>query len=246
MRQDKYPDNHPWWPWLVAQKERHLMFMNWAVDPAVIRPLIPSVFTLDTFDGKAWVTLAPFHMDDLHIRFLPPIPGTSSFPELDFFTYVTVNGQPGQYFFSIYAKGSLFSMTANLVGLPYRKANIDFEQDQSAVHFIARGKTAPNKVLLDVEYMPKGRPFFAKQGTLEFFLAERYTMFSRVLNLISFRGDEARAPRELFEAEISLNANRVFDSVGLHLSTMPDTAFYTPVADDKTWAPYPIFVRSGS
>lgn len=245
MRQDNYPDNHPWWPWLVAQKEQHLLFMNWAVDPAVVRPLVPSAFNLDTYDGKAWVTLAPFHMDDLHIRFLPPIPGTSSFPELDFFTYVTVNGQPGQFFFSIYAKGSLFSMTANLVGLPYRKANIDFVRHKTAVHFTARDKSPVNEVLLDVEYEPRGNAFYAKQGTLEFFLAERYTMFSRVLNLISFRGDEARAPRELFEAEVTVNTNRVFDAIGLRLGPRPDTTFYTPVADDKTWAPYPILVRKG-
>jgi uncharacterized protein YqjF (DUF2071 family) len=242
--QEKNPDSHPWWPWMVHQVERHILFLNWAVEPALLEELIPKKFTLDVYEGKAWITLIPFRMTKLRARFLPPIKGTSNFPELDFFTYVVVNGQPGLYFFAVDAPRTLFSRIANLVGLPYKSARISMSERQDLYHFHSErlGKGIPAR--FSAKYGPSGDPFYAQPGSLHYFLAERFTMFTQIFGAMNFRGDEARAPRELFEADFEIQENTLFDTLSLSLPPQPDLSFFTPIAVDKTWSPYPIFVRS--
>ena len=41
-------------PWVMTQTWHDLLFAHWPVDPAVLRPLVPSAFDLDRFDRVAW------------------------------------------------------------------------------------------------------------------------------------------------------------------------------------------------
>ena len=50
--------------------------------------LVPMDCRPDTFHGSAWLGVVPFWMDRIKLRGFPPIPGTSSFPELNLRTYV--------------------------------------------------------------------------------------------------------------------------------------------------------------
>src|SRR5438034_4338536 len=68
---------------LVHQNWGKLLFMHWAMNAEILRPLIPSQLSLDTFDGHAWIGVIPFTMWGIRASFLPPIPGTSAFPELN-------------------------------------------------------------------------------------------------------------------------------------------------------------------
>ena len=49
----------------------------------------------DTFQEKAYIGVVPFGMSNIRYRFLPPIPFTSSFLELNFRTYVKKNNIAG-------------------------------------------------------------------------------------------------------------------------------------------------------
>ena len=44
------------------QRWTRLLFVNWAVDPAVLRNLVPPQFTLDLYKGKAYLSLVPFEV----------------------------------------------------------------------------------------------------------------------------------------------------------------------------------------
>src|SRR5262249_52969570 len=75
-------------PWIMFQTWHDLLFGHWSFPPEQIRPLVPPELELDLFDGKAWLAVPPFWMSNVRLRGLPPIPGTSRFPEMNLRTYV--------------------------------------------------------------------------------------------------------------------------------------------------------------
>jgi uncharacterized protein YqjF (DUF2071 family) len=111
-----------------------LLFMHWAIDPEFLRPLIPSQLSIDTFDGKAWIGVVPFTMWGIRASFLPPIPGTSAFHELNVRTYVHFKGVPGVWFFSLDAASSLAVWGARtFYHLPYFNAEMSLAQQESSI-----------------------------------------------------------------------------------------------------------------
>ena len=79
-----------------------LLFMHYRVPIEQLRRLIPAPLKIDTFDGSAWIGIVPFRMTGVGspVSF-PPVPGLSNFPELNVRTYVTIDGKPGVWFFSL-------------------------------------------------------------------------------------------------------------------------------------------------
>src|SRR5919202_1981641 len=94
-------------PWVLAMQWHDLLFMHGPVPPALLRPLIPPALELETFDGTAWLGITPFRMAGTRPRFVPPLPWVSAFPELNVRTYVTAEGKPGVWFFSLDAGNPL-------------------------------------------------------------------------------------------------------------------------------------------
>src|SRR4051812_15670582 len=90
-------------PWVLAQGWYDLLFMHWPVDAAELRRALPPQLPLDTFHGQAYLAVVPFRMAGVRPRLLPAVPWLSAFPELNVRTYVTIDGKPGVYFFSLEA-----------------------------------------------------------------------------------------------------------------------------------------------
>src|SRR4029077_9078001 len=95
--------SHRPWPlpsgsWVMAQTWHDLLFAHWPVEAEILRRAVPSQLPLDTFDGRSWVGVVPFHMSGIRARRLPSLPGLSKFPELNVRTYVLRDGKPGVYF----------------------------------------------------------------------------------------------------------------------------------------------------
>jgi uncharacterized protein YqjF (DUF2071 family) len=84
-----------------------LLFAHWRVEAEALRPLIPPGLRVETFDGAAWLGVIPFRMSGVRPRFLPPIPTTGAFCELNVRTYVTDGEKPGVWFFSLDAPSRL-------------------------------------------------------------------------------------------------------------------------------------------
>ncbi|WP_353626261.1 DUF2071 domain-containing protein [Bacillus sp. JCM 19041] len=73
----------------MSQTWNDVLFAHWDVPVEMLRAHIPSVLELDTYEGKAWVSVLPFYLSQLRARFLPAIPGIQAFPELNLRTYVS-------------------------------------------------------------------------------------------------------------------------------------------------------------
>lgn len=165
---------------LMHQNWGKLLFLHWAIDAELLRPLIPSQLSIDTCDGKAWIGVVPFTMWGIRASFLPPIPGTSAFHELNVRTYVHFNGVPGVWFFSLDAVNRLAVWGARtFYHLPYFKAEMSLEQEGKTINYSSRrsdgrGSPAEFQATWNIgDPLPQSTP-----NSLEFFLTERYCLYS--------------------------------------------------------------------
>jgi uncharacterized protein YqjF (DUF2071 family) len=167
-------------PPIMHQTWGKLLFMHWPIDVKLLRPLIPKALEIDSFDGSAWIGVIPFTMWGIRASFLPPIPGTSAFHELNVRTYVTINGVPGVWFFSLDAANKLAVWGARrFYYLPYYHAQMSLGQTDNTIHYSStrkdsRGAPAQLKSTWSIgEPLPPSSP-----GSIEFFLTERYCLYS--------------------------------------------------------------------
>ncbi len=90
-------EHRPWLPpdtqWLFSQSWNDALFAHFAMEPAVLRPLVPDALTLELFDGAAWLTIAPFCTSHLRPNGVPPLPRLSFFPQVNVRTCVTQGRQ---------------------------------------------------------------------------------------------------------------------------------------------------------
>ena len=77
------PPPDPRSPWVMRMRWVDLLFAHWPFEPGALRPLVPPQLELETFDGKAWLGVVPFVMEDVAPRGLPAVPRFSRFPELN-------------------------------------------------------------------------------------------------------------------------------------------------------------------
>lgn len=160
----------------MYQKWRNLGFLHSRCAADVVQAMLPARLVVDTFDGDAWIGLIPFYVEGARPRWMPPLPGLSNFPEINVRTYVHVDGaDPGIWFFSLDAPIWLDCQLARLaLGLPYFHAKMAFARcDQRLAWHCER-----NSAMVDLEVHPTGGASLALPGDLEFFLIERYLLYT--------------------------------------------------------------------
>ena len=106
---------------VMLQGWYNLTALHWQYEPSVIQALLPSGFTVDTFDDAAWVGLIPFHMRRIRVPRTPALGPLSTFPETNVRTYIRdENGRRGVWFFSLDVSRILPALVARVTyGLPY-------------------------------------------------------------------------------------------------------------------------------
>jgi uncharacterized protein YqjF (DUF2071 family) len=224
-------------PWVGHMRWCDLAFLHWAVDPSVLRPLVPAGLELDTFDGKAWIGIAPFRMEDVRLRFAPSIPGMSAFPELNVRTYARVGARTGVWFFSLDAASRAAVRGARLMfNLPYYDADMSVEHHGDAVHYTSR-RVHPDAPAAEfvASYAPAGDVYEAKRGTLDYFLVERYCLFA-----VSQSGelgylDVHHHPWPLQPATVRIDANTMAAATGIRLPPEPPLAHFARHLEVVAW-----------
>jgi uncharacterized protein YqjF (DUF2071 family) len=225
---------------LMHQNWGKLLFMHWAIDAELLRPLIPSQLAIDTFDGSAWIGEIPFTMWGIRGSLLPPIPGTSAFHELNVRTYVHLNGVPGVWFFSLDATNSLAVWGARtFYHLPYFNADMSLKQEGNTIEYSSRRtdsltygeffrsektsfleELSPDRFhsfpLAELntswtigESLPHSSP-----GSIEFFLTERYCLYSLHLNQL-YRSRILHGPWPLRTAKLNARQSTMIESLGI-------------------------------
>jgi uncharacterized protein YqjF (DUF2071 family) len=173
---------HRPWPlpqgeWIQAQTWDHLLFAHWRVPEEELRRHVPEQLPLDTFDGSAWIAITPFRVSGLRVRGLLPLPYLSSFLELNTRTYVSLDGKPGIYFFSLDAESALAVEAARrLYRLPYFRARM-FADLGPEIRYRSQ-RTEGERASFEGRYHAAGAAETAAAGSLEHFLTERYCLFT--------------------------------------------------------------------
>jgi uncharacterized protein YqjF (DUF2071 family) len=121
-------------PWQVdrpvmTQGWRDLAYVHWPVDPEAVSRSLPPGLRPDTFDGRAWVGLVPFRMEDIAAPRTPPIPWLGTFPETNIRTYVVGPEGPGVWFHSLDITRLLPVLVAQATyRLPYAWSRMSIEE----------------------------------------------------------------------------------------------------------------------
>lgn len=188
---------------------RNLLFLHWRIDPERVQRTLPPGLFVDVHDGAAYIGVVPFFMRNIRPRGLPAIPGLSNFLELNVRTYVyDAAGRPGVWFYSLDCNSRLTVWGARrFFHLPYRQARIQAttgndgpityrsEVGKRTTEFTARiGQTS----------------HFAEPGTLEFFLLERYLLFSATPAGRLFTGLVYHTPYPLVDVALDRWSSNLF------------------------------------
>jgi uncharacterized protein YqjF (DUF2071 family) len=185
------PFPRPAEPWVMTMSWLDLAFLHWEVDPQALRALVPAALPLDLYRGRAFLGVVPFRMAHVKPRALPDVPGISAFCELNVRTYVSLEGRPGVYFFSLDATQPLAIWGARtFFHLNYLKAEMACERRGDVVEYrsVRTDRRGPPG-RFRARYRPTGPSFVAAPGSLEEFLTERYCLYSVDGDGRPFRGD---------------------------------------------------------
>jgi uncharacterized protein YqjF (DUF2071 family) len=236
-------DHRPWpmpeSPWVMTQTWNDLLFAHWPVDVSALRAKLPAGFELDLFEGEAWLGVVPFHMTNVAPRGVPALPWISAFPELNVRTYVRVGGTPGVYFFSLDAANPLaVGLARTLIHLPYYSASMQVEMRDGWIHYSSRRvPSSGNPAELTGQYRPTGDAHEPLAGTLEYFLTERYCLFTVDRTFRAYRLDIHHPPWQLQSAEAAFMVNTMAEAAGLRVAAVAPLLHFARRQDVVAWMP---------
>ena len=236
-------DHRPWpppaQPWLFAMSWRDLLFAHWALPAATLDPFVPPGLALETFEGRAWVGITPFRMADLHPRGLPGVPGASAFPELNVRTYVSAEGKPGIFFFSLDAASRLAVIGARIgFHLPYFSARMRVRDDGTWIAYKCRRHGSAGEAGRFIgRYRPTGPVFRSAPGSLEHWLTERYCLYAVDRRGRIYRAEVHHAPWPLQPAEAEIAINSMAEADGFSLPATPPLLHFARRLDVVGWLP---------
>lgn len=213
-----------------------LLFVHWRAPAAAIRPLLPASLEVDEFDGSAWVGLVLFHMSGVRPWWFPALPGISEFHETNVRTYVTCRGEPGVWFFSLDAANALAVRIARWRWrLRYFFAEMSIASHESRITYSSQRLwpeplPAVYNVAAEVgDWLPgTGPQGEAEPGTLEFFLVERYLLFTDLASGRIARGQVHHRPYPLKAATLMQCEQSLLPAAGISIATPPVHVLFSP------------------
>jgi uncharacterized protein len=221
----------------MKQTWHDLLFAHWPLPPAVLRPLVPSQLALDAFDGECWVGVVPFHMSGIRGRALPPLPGLSRFPELNVRTYVTHEGKPGVYFFSLDAANLPAVWAARaFYHLPYFHAAMTSRERNGTIQYASRRSLRRHRIPAEFRgnYRPTGEVRVRGNGTIEHWLTERYCLYTIHRGQL-YRGEIHHPPWPLQDAEAEIEINTMAAAAGIVLPASKPLLHFARRQDVLIW-----------
>lgn len=164
---------------LFRQHWRDLVFLHWPADPFRVAGLLPPGTVPDLHQGRTYVGLVFFRMENLAFGRLPPVPYLGSFGEVNVRLYSRdALGRRGVVFRSLDCDRLLPVLTARAgFGLPYQWSRISSGWfDNRLLYTTARRSDGhPGaRAWLDVEDSP------VTPGPLEEFLTCRWGLHERI------------------------------------------------------------------
>lgn len=214
-----------------------LLFMHWAMPLESLRALLPKGLKLDLFQGNAWLGVVPFRMCATRLRFLPTLPRTGSFPELNVRTYVRHGDKPGIWFFSLDAASRLAVHTARrFFHLPYFHARMSASYEDNRICYRSqRSHQEAGPAEFRARYGPLGDVRRSTPGSLAHWLTERYCLYSADADGGLWRGDIHHEPWPLQDAEAELEHNTMTRPLGFELPNDPPLLHFARELQVVAW-----------
>ncbi|MGA7617096.1 MAG: DUF2071 domain-containing protein [Thermoanaerobaculia bacterium] len=220
------------------QKWSRLGFLHWRIAPEDLRPLVPPMLEIETFDGAAWITLVPFEIRDSRPRFVPPFlpfPLVASFLELNLRTYVRHRDLSGVFFFSLDAASRLAVAAARATyHLPYFFAQMSMETADGRVEYESRRRET--EASFRMSSFAEGELTTASATTLDHFLLERYALFAHHRGHI-FAAHVRHHPYRYRPLTITRLEETVTRAAGIRLDAPPELAHDSPGVDVYVGSP---------
>ncbi|KAF2342600.1 YqjF family protein [Flavobacterium tistrianum] len=211
--------------WKYYQEWYHTVFFHWEVPSYLLEKYIPKEIQIDTYAGMAWVSLVSFEIKNMRLRYLPMLPYISNFEEINIRTYVTKDGIPGIYLFSIETNKLIEVLFSKLfIGLPYEKAEIKrsgnrlFSQNLKQNH------------LLDIKI---GKTSSIQKTDLDVWLTERHSLYD-ICNDKICRFDIHHKEWEILDLEIRIK-DIWYEAGDFIINTYPDRIHYTEKIEVLLW-----------
>jgi uncharacterized protein YqjF (DUF2071 family) len=216
-------------PWVMSQNWIDLLFAHWTVPLSTVRANVPAQLQIDTYEGDAYVGVVPFRMSKVKLRGLPTVEYLSEFLELNVRTYVTVNGRPGVYFFSLDASNDVAVQIARTwYHLPYFKAQMQLTEQLTTTseknNWIEYSSTRNGGEGINnfkAFYRPIAPVEQSKPGSLEAFLTDRYCLYVLDSKNRVCRGEIHHKQWQLQKAEARIEENTMGEQYGFDFSQIP-------------------------
>jgi hypothetical protein len=222
----------------MTQRWNDLLFLHYEIDPQLLRPHIPESLTLDTHGHRAWLSITPFLLNHLRPPGIPSLPWISRFDELNVRTYVTYQGKPGVYFFSLDASNLSAVWGARIFyRLPYWKANMKMQgRGTDSIENSSKREHGPKPAEFRAKYGPASAVFRAFPGSLEHFLTERYCLYAFSRKRL-YRSEIHHLPWPLQTASCNIEENTMAAAAGITLPPQPSLMHFSRQLKVLVWAP---------
>jgi uncharacterized protein len=218
--------------WTLGQTWEQTFWAHWPVPLTELRTRVPDELEIEEHDGSAWLGIVFFRVRALRARGAPPLPGISSFLQLNVRTYVQgPDGLPGVWFFSIDVSSRLAALgVRRIYHVPAFHARMTLELDDEWHEAECVRVGEPGRVFSG-RYRPTGETFHAEPGSLEWFLTERYRLFTEDARAEIHHDRWLLSPAE---AEIELATIAPFSLAG------PAQCHFSFRQDALIWPPEPV------
>jgi uncharacterized protein len=232
-------------PWMMTQRWENLLFAHWPLRADTLRPLVPAMLELDTYEGQVWVGVVPFDITVFRPRMLPLMPLMSAFLELNVRTYVKFNGKPGVYFFSLDAASLAAVVGARIwFNLPYFEARMTLQHKDGQIHYtshrLRRAYSGAPPADFGAAYQPTGDVMRAEAGSLAAWLTERYCLYAVAHQQKVYCGEIHHVPWPLQTAEATIVVNTMTLPPGIRLPDIPPLLHFARRLDVLLWPPYQV------
>ena len=209
---------------------RHLLMLNYSVNPALLQPFVPAGTELDQFDGKTYASLVGFEFNNTRLSGIA-IPFHHSFEEVNLRFYVRHQGKRGVVFIrELVPKYTVAAIARIAFGENYSCVPMSHQiatRDDDVIH--AEYSWGSGAALCALRTETNGPGFLPEDGSLSQFITEHYWGYAaqRDGSCVEY---EVRHPqwrvRKAKTAEFSGHAARYYgDALGEAVTRPPDSAF---------------------
>jgi uncharacterized protein YqjF (DUF2071 family) len=207
-------------PVLSEQQWLSVAFLHWRVDPALVRPLLPTGTEPDCLDGATYVGLVAFRMHRAGLGSGLPLPWLGTFPETNVRLYSRdEHGHHGVVFRSLEATRLATVLAARLMyRVPYTWARMRVQQRARTWRYRSHRRWPMPQASSDIA-VRVGEPVTPTE--VEVFLTARWGLHSRIAGRTIFTPNE-HEPWPLHEAELLHLRDGLVPAAGIEVDGLPD------------------------